>query len=188
MKVLFPELIGMNGGTKYRWLRNHPEAVLSYYDLMGFSATLEAFNMKAETLIKLLKEIEIDNKPVITEANRAMRKADIVRSEVFDLKQEVINQGEVLNNVAGDFQQFREAFSDFCVMQSKSWELMSRLAKTASNFTEHIRSASNNKVGPTLIECRDRLLDFSGPGRKQLPGPKSRVTHKHRTRKGWPGV
>jgi len=176
---IFPGLDKLSGGEKQHWINRNLDLILLLHENLGFQETRKALNMKSETLEKALVKAERHHRPVVTRADRAMNKAMIVESKVYNLEAEVSRQGVDLSDHTARDQQLREYLAQFFELQSRANGMMAELVKSVSNFTYHLDSPNKRKVGLTRLSNQGRLSLFSGQGRG-LPRPGIKESPKHR--------
>jgi len=75
MSEVLPELAKLSGGRKQHWINANLDFIAALNDHLGFKDTARVLNMKSDTLSRALIKAEQRHRPVITQADKAMSKA-----------------------------------------------------------------------------------------------------------------
>ncbi len=98
MSERYPELTGLRGGRKDKWLRLHKPEVLTYHAEHGREATLKMYHMKPDTLDRLLepgsKTIKHEN---LSAADRAIARVEMIEAGLQETRREVREMKESYN-------------------------------------------------------------------------------------------
>lgn len=84
-----PEIVGLSGGKKERWLRLHRTEVLDYYDKHGFEDTRRQYCMKFETLERFIDGCRQVQLTPVTKADTALAQVEILRHDVHELSNKI---------------------------------------------------------------------------------------------------
>lgn len=84
------ELAGLSGGKKQLWLRNNRQLILDYYREFGEAETCEKFNLKKDTLDRIINR-EASRQRYVSQDDfeKALTRVDIAESGVRSLRREV---------------------------------------------------------------------------------------------------
>jgi len=133
MKELFPELKGVNRGTKQHWMLTHLDYLPMLLDLMGFDELCKATYSAPEVLEKYLRKAEQKHRPTRTGIEKNKLEIEKVRNSVEFSWKELRNQAEILGETAGKVDNLLETQIEIHEIEARLHHLASN-----SNFTEHI--------------------------------------------------
>ena len=83
------KLATIKGGQKHMWLKQHRELVLEFHQEFGEEATKQTFHLTVTTLHNLLSYPINTRNVKLTKVDRALAQAEIVRTDIQELRQEV---------------------------------------------------------------------------------------------------
>jgi hypothetical protein len=184
MSAVLPGLAKLTGGRKQAWINSNLDFIAALNDHLGFKETARVLNMKTETLSRALVKAEQGHRPAITQADKAMSRAQQADIKANKALQELHRQGEALNIHFGTDQQLREQLSQFFELQSRANSLMAQLVRSVPDLTYGLGSAPKTKVGLSKRKRSVRLSVFRGPrSLAQLPGPVKINSHRRYLRR-----
>lgn len=83
------KLATIKGGQKHMWLKQHQELVLEFHQEFGEEATKQTFHLTSTTLHNLMTSPINTRSFKLTKVDRALAQAEIVRTDIQELRQEV---------------------------------------------------------------------------------------------------
>ena len=83
-----PGVSGLSGGPKQKWLREHRQEVMSYYNEHDPDATMKRYNIRPMTLDNFLREKQI-HQDKLSKADKAVIRAEIVEQGLREVRHEV---------------------------------------------------------------------------------------------------
>lgn len=98
MIEVHPGVIGLNGGTKQLWLRQHHSEVLRYYHEYGPDSCMIRFNLRKRTMENFL--VSGHDAEKFTKSDKAIMIAKVAREDVAELRGEVRELRQQLEMVA----------------------------------------------------------------------------------------
>lgn len=82
-------VIGLSGGRKQLWLKQHRVEVMAFYSANGPEATMQQFVMKQDTLERFLNPTVRRSNTKLSKADRATIRAQIAEEGLRDVRAEV---------------------------------------------------------------------------------------------------
>ena len=83
------KLATIKDGQKHMWLKQHRELVLEFHQEFGEEATKQTFHLTGTTLHNLKSYPTNTHNYKLTKVDRALAQAEIVRTDIQELRQEV---------------------------------------------------------------------------------------------------
>lgn len=150
-----PELIGLNGGSKNLWIKNHKEVILEYYAEHGLLFTLIEFNLQYDTFDRFIRKYSRESK--LTGRSKAIKRTGNSDRAFILAQQALIANAELRREI----REMREEYG----------QLVQLIAgQITANIIEALKSI--NIELPAECRSKDPLnLIPPSPGRELLPGP-----------------
>ena len=101
----YKDISQLRGGEKRMWIERNYELIITSHEELGFEMTCMAFHMRPNTLESLLvSRPPRRHRPRLDKSDRALIQVEMLRAEVKELKQELMQ-------LTQDYSTFQESIS-----------------------------------------------------------------------------